>query len=351
MHEQQQQQHNKRTQKPGTTQKHICEPASHLIAHPPQGSVVQHAALSIIHLYFCRALRVCPSHPDVWLMVGARRQLQVQSDAGSPSSFAVEVVIPLPLASCVPFKVSRTSDQTVDQTRPGWTRTHITPDRMGMASQTGSRGPPEGQKRAPPPPSATVARAKAQATRHTTKARGPPDHTTGSVPPGVFCSTILVAGRPLVPSLLPPQPRLISPPPFLPGEASCSAGRQPSQEGKDVHAMRCCCFEGGCALSRRGRDCWAASAHVRRRRIQGCLIRQVMISKGGKLPLGTGTGTGGLDEARREPAAAASEQATKQPRHVLPRPRPPSQPSTFSSLLLPVIHSRRVGEARQCKAM
>lgn len=57
-------------------------------------------------------------------------------------------------------------------------------------------------------------------------------------------------------------------------------GKATSQEGKDVHLV--CGFgrRGVCvsALSTRA-GLIAAVAHVRRRRIQGCLIRQVMISQ------------------------------------------------------------------------
>jgi len=45
----------------------------------------------------------------------------------------------------------------------------------------------------------------------------------------------------------------------------------------------------GVRIVNKGTGIDAAVAHVRRRRIQGCLIRQVMIAKDGT---GTGTGTG-----------------------------------------------------------
>lgn len=106
------------------------------------------------------------------------------------------------------------------------------------------------------------------------------------------------------------------------------------------------CF-GGCALS---------TAHVRRRRIQGCLIRQVMIAKKER--------TGNLDwdwdlrEQAPAPAAApaaASNQASKQSDAPPARARHPS-PTRF----LPTAsrhpqqaggrRKARQGNVRQCKA-
>lgn len=88
----------------------------------------------------------------------------------------------------------------------------------------------------------------------------------------------------------------------------------------------------------------AAVAHVRRRRIQGCLIRQVMIAKFGRY---WERGTLG-----HEAAGKASKQVKAR---SAPKPAPAIPAQHVFLLLLPVIHSRRVGEARQgnvrqCKA-
>lgn len=93
----------------------------------------------------------------------------------------------------------------------------------------------------------------------------------------VSCSTILVAGRPLVPS----QPRLISRTP--PGSGVMHCGKATSKEGK----WKGCAYVGTCfervriVNKRTGLTMMllAAVAHVRCCRIQGCLIRQVMIAK------------------------------------------------------------------------
>lgn len=85
-----------------------------------------------------------------------------------------------------------------------------------------------------------------------------------------------------------------------------------------------------CMLCQEGRGAglMRAVAHVRRRRIQGCLIRQVMIANWG------GTGKGELLGHEGSGRSKASKS-----RHVLPppppSPRPPSQPNTFSSYCFP----------------
>lgn len=76
---------------------------------------------------------------------------------------------------------------------------------------------------------AITPRAKAQATSSQGEGHSRSYHRVS-----VFCSTILVAGRPLVPSQA--QPRLISRPlPSRGGVMQC--GKATSQEGKDVHAV------------------------------------------------------------------------------------------------------------------
>lgn len=99
------------------------------------------------------------------------------------------------------------------------------------------------------------------------------------------------------------------------------------------------CQETGCGID-------AAVAHVRRRRIQGCLIRQVMIAKLGRH---WERGTLGHEAAG---VSRASEQVKAR---SAPQPAPAIPAQHVFLLLLPVIHSRRVGEARQgnvrqCKA-
>lgn len=104
-----------------------------------------------------------------------------------------------------------------------------------------------------------------------------------------------------------------------------------------------------CMLCQEGRGAglMRAVAHVRRRRIQGCLIRQVMIANWG------GTGKG---ELLGHEAAGGSEQSKQlKARSAPPQPAPAIPAQHVFLLLLPVIHSRRVGEARQgnvrqCKA-
>lgn len=126
-------------------------------------------------------------------------------------------------------------------------------------------------------------------------------------------------------------------------------GKATSQEGKDVHSCVvsgerevcvCVCM---CALSTRA-GLIAAVAHVRRRRIQGCLIRQVMIAKWGRPGKG--------ERSRR-----MSKQQQQQPSRS--SPRPPSQPNTFSpSYCFPSSTAdgyarrgkARQGNVRQCKA-
>lgn len=129
------------------------------------------------------------------------------------------------------------------------------------------------------------------------------------------------------------------PPPSRRGVMHC--GKATSKEGKGC-ACGGSCF-GGCALS---------TAHVRRRRIQGCLIRQLMIAKKER--------TWDLDwdweQAAPAPApAAASNQASKQGDAPPTRARHPS-PTRF----LPTAsrhpqqaggrRKARQGNVRQCKA-
>lgn len=125
------------------------------------------------------------------------------------------------------------------------------------------------------------------------------------------------------------------PPPSRRGVMHC--GKATSKSGKGC-ACGGSCF-GGCALS---------TAHVRRRRIQGCLIRQVMIAKKERTwDLGLGLGLEGASSS----SSTKRQQAIKQASAAPPaRARHPS-PTRFLSLLLPVIHSRRVGDARRGKAM
>lgn len=111
---------------------------------------------------------------------------------------AVEVVIPPPLSrrACVlnsRFPAHQTRQRTRhDQAGPEHTPAHITPGSMGAwHHRTGSRG--RGQKGAPGPRPGRV-----QATTTLDTLGG--GHSRSYHRVSVLCSTILVAGRPLVPS-------------------------------------------------------------------------------------------------------------------------------------------------------
>lgn len=114
------------------------------------------------------------------------------------------------------------------------------------------------------------------------------------------------------------------------------------------------CGFGRCALSTRdGID--AAAAHVRRRRIQGCLIRQVMIANTLWGSTGKGDWDGHLGGGAASNKQARQGKTSKGTRLVSSQPAPAIPAQHVFLLLLPVIHSRRVGEARrgnvrQCKA-
>lgn len=196
---------------------------------------------------------------------------------------------------------------------------------MGITRQGPGAMPPGPRPRPRPPPRP--------------RRRDTPDHTTGSVcsVPRFWLQADPSSSRPRAQA----SPGLISRPlPSRGGVMQC--GKATSQEGKDVQ----CCVKMGCGID-------AAVAHVRRRRIQGCLIRQVMIAKN----LG-GTGKGELGRTCEAAAGgAASKQASRRAkaRFSFPQPAPAIPAWHVFLLLLPVIHSRRVGEARQgnvrqCKA-
>lgn len=209
----------------------------------------------------------------------------------------------------------------LDQNTHTHTHTDITPYRMGAWGITG-QGPgamPKGQ--GPGHPAA--------------KERDTPDHTTGSV-----CSVPRFwlqadpSSRPRA------QPRLISRPlPSRGGVMQC--GKATSQEGKDVHAVS------------RGKGCGIECCCSCARTSPSYSRLSDPTSDDRKLGEALGKGNSGTWRQREE-EQQASKQAG-QGTFCCHQPAPAIPAQHVFLLLLPVIHSRRVGEARQgnvrqCKA-